>query len=125
EAACRDAGPRDQTGARVISKSSPTGSPHTRSMSQPLLFRAAQDGELPGLLTWLGVDVCVLGDVGADEPRACVLLRRVDGETYELCARVPPGTDAELDDRLVAGVADWLRRRGAWRIVSEGVVREL
>jgi hypothetical protein len=83
-------------------------------MSSPLLFRPARDDELMNMLRLAGVDLFVLADVCDREPVACVLVRDVGDDSFEVCALAP--ADDDLAGRIRAGVADWLRARGAQRL---------
>jgi hypothetical protein len=93
-------------------------------MTSPLLFRPARDDELANMLRLAGIDLFVLADVCDRDPVACVLVRAVDNDGFEVCAIAQRGdadedvvgAEEDLPGRIRTGVADWLRARGAQRL---------
>jgi hypothetical protein len=101
-------------GTPVRTKSFPSGAVHALGMDSPLLFRPAHDDELVPALRLAGVDLFVLADVADEEPVACALVRGIGGESFEVCGIAQrPSLAEDVTPRLLAGVADWLRARGA------------
>ncbi len=87
-------------------------------MASPLLFRPAGDDELADALRLAGIGCFVLADVADPEPVACALVREAGCGEYAICATAVQAGVRESDvlPRLRAGVADWLRARGACRL---------
>lgn len=87
-------------------------------MTAPLLFRPARDDELASMLELAGVDLFVLADVCDRDPVACVMVRAVENDGFEVCAIAcrDDTVDEDVTDRMLAGVSDRLRARGAQRL---------
>ena len=86
--------------------------------ASPLLFRPAGPDELAGLLRLAGIDVYVLADVADHEPVACAVVRAVEDGQFEVCAleQRPDVVEGDVAPRMLAGLADCLRARGARRL---------
>ncbi len=87
-------------------------------MNSTLLFRPDRDDDLPSALRLLGIDMFVLADVCDPEPIACIVVRDLGDDAYEICAMTQRSDvdDDGVESRLLAGAADWLRARGARRL---------